>query len=155
MDPYAIHMTPGTSIAAHISRLHASIIVHLQDPYLDFHHVSTYTRKRLWSLPTVPSWVEFRDRYHDFMVTRASGWDGLRFQAQDSWVTIITEVIRIEEFGTLVPKLCITSFPSFTHVCNLPYQLQHTHHLLYRTHHNHPSAQGLQNLAREYCWRMT
>jgi len=54
MDPYAIHMTPGTSIAAHISRLHASIIVHLQDPYLDFHHVSTYTRKRLWSLPRCP-----------------------------------------------------------------------------------------------------
>jgi len=32
------------------------------------------------------------------MVTRALGWDGLRFQAQDSWVTIITEVMRIEEF---------------------------------------------------------
>jgi len=32
------------------------------------------------------------------MVSGALKWDGSRFQAQDSWFTITTEVMRREEF---------------------------------------------------------
>jgi len=75
MDPYAINIIPGTSVATHISLLHASIIAHMQDLFSEFHHVSNYARKLLWSLPTVPPWVEFRTRYHDFMISRVRmGW---------------------------------------------------------------------------------
>jgi len=46
----------------------------------------------------VPPWVEVRDRYHEFMVPRASRWDGPKFQAHNSWTTITTELMRGEEF---------------------------------------------------------
>jgi len=47
MDPYVIYMTLGTSVATHISRLHASIVAHMQGPYYEFHHVNTHTRRLL------------------------------------------------------------------------------------------------------------
>ena len=81
MDPYTIYMMSGTFVAANISHLHTSIVAHMQDPYSEFNHVNTRTHRLSWSLPTVPPWVEFRYIYHDFMVTRAPGWDGPRFQA--------------------------------------------------------------------------
>jgi len=89
MDPYTIFMMPGTSITTHISHLQASIVVHIQDPYFEFHHVNTRTRRLLWSLPTVPPLVEFRDRYHDFMVTGAPGWMGLAFRPKIHGVLLL------------------------------------------------------------------
>jgi len=32
-----------------------------------------HTRRLLWTLSTVDPWVEFRTRYHDFMMTRGLG----------------------------------------------------------------------------------
>ena len=84
MDLYTIYIMWGTFVATHISRLHASVVAHMQDPYSEFHHVNTRTHRLLWSLRTVPAWVEFRDKYHDFTITGALGWDGPRFWAQDS-----------------------------------------------------------------------
>ena len=36
MNPYLIHMVPGTSVAAHISQLHATMRDHMQNPSLSF-----------------------------------------------------------------------------------------------------------------------
>ena len=40
-----------TSIAAYISQLHAAMLIHMQDPYSEFHSVLERTRTLLWSLP--------------------------------------------------------------------------------------------------------
>ena len=80
VDPYAIHMAPQTSVAAHISTLHAAIVAHMQDPFSEFHDVMARTRRLLWSLPLVASWHEFRLRYHDFMVIGDPGLNRERFQ---------------------------------------------------------------------------
>jgi len=37
MNPYAINMTSSTSVATHISFLHASMIAHVQDPFSEFY----------------------------------------------------------------------------------------------------------------------
>ena len=69
MNPHLIHMVPGTSVAAHISQLHAAMLMHMQDPQSEFHNVIERTRTLLWSLPFAHPWIEFRLRYHDFMIT--------------------------------------------------------------------------------------
>jgi len=69
MDPYAINVMPGMSMAAHISLLQGSITAHVQDPFSEFHSITIHAHKLLWSLPTVDPWVEFRFRYHHFMMT--------------------------------------------------------------------------------------
>ena len=80
MDPYGVNMMPGASMAAHISLLHASIGARAQDPFSEFHSVTIHGHKLLWSLPAVHPWVEFRLRYHHYMVTGNPSWDGPRFQ---------------------------------------------------------------------------
>jgi len=82
MDPYSINMMLGTSVANHISLLHASMIAHMQDPLFDFYSVTILTHRLLWFLPIVTPWVEFRIRFYDFIVTRALGWDGRRIHAK-------------------------------------------------------------------------
>jgi len=80
MGTYVIYMMPGTSITAYLFHLHASVVAHMQDPYSEFHYVNIRTYRLLWSWLTMPTWVKFRDQYHDFMVIGAPGWDGPRFQ---------------------------------------------------------------------------
>jgi len=75
MDPYVVNMMLGTSVATHISLLYASMVAHMWDPYFVFHSVTAYTRRLLWFLPIVSPLVEFRIRYHDFMITGALGQD--------------------------------------------------------------------------------
>ena len=41
MDPYAIKMMPGTSVATHISRLRASMMAYMQYPFFKFHSITT------------------------------------------------------------------------------------------------------------------
>jgi len=53
MDPYAIKMMSGTSVATHISRLHASMVAHIQVPFSEF-HITVGTRRLLRSLPKLP-----------------------------------------------------------------------------------------------------
>ena len=73
MDPYVVNLMPGASMAAHIALLHASIEVHTQDPFSEFHSAMVSGHRLLWSLPAVHPWVEFRLRYHHYMVTRNLG----------------------------------------------------------------------------------
>jgi len=40
MDSYAVNMMPGTSVAAYISLLHASMIAHVQEPLSEFHNIT-------------------------------------------------------------------------------------------------------------------
>ena len=82
MDPYAVNMMHGTFVAAHIALLHASRIAHAQDPFFEFHNITVRAFRLLWSLPMVDPWIEFRLRYHHFMITGNPGWDGPRFQVQ-------------------------------------------------------------------------
>jgi len=98
MDPYAISMMPRTFVATHISLLHASIVEHIQDPFFMFYNVVNRARWLLWSLPTVPPWVELKTRHHDFMFFGVPGWQRPRFQAYGPCVTISTELLRREEF---------------------------------------------------------
>ena len=79
MDPYGVNMLRDGSMLAHIILLHASIEAHAQDPYSEFHSTTVRAQRLLGSLPLVDPWAEFRLRYHDFMITRNPGWDGLRF----------------------------------------------------------------------------
>ena len=79
MDPYAINLMLGASMASHIALLHASIEVHAQDPFSEFHSATVRGHRLLWSLPTVQLWVDFRLCHHHYMVTRNPGWVGLRF----------------------------------------------------------------------------
>ena len=81
MDPYGVNMMPGASMAAHIVLLHASIEAHAQDPFSEFHSITVRAHRLLWSLPAVHPWVEFRLRYHHYMITGNPGWDGPRFHA--------------------------------------------------------------------------
>ena len=53
MDPYAINMMLGTSMATHIFRLLASTIAHMHDPYFEFHNVTARARGLLRPLPTM------------------------------------------------------------------------------------------------------
>ena len=69
MDPYAVNMMPGTSMATYISLLHASIIAHEWYPFSEFHSIKVHAHILLWYLPMVDSQVEFRLRYHHFMMT--------------------------------------------------------------------------------------
>jgi len=81
MDPYAVSLMPGASVAAHIALLHASIEAHAQDPFFEFHSITVRAHRLLWSLPTVHRWIEFRLCYHHYMITRNLSWDEPRFQA--------------------------------------------------------------------------
>ena len=81
MDPYGVNLLPSGSMIAHIALLHMSMETHAQDPYSEFHNITVRAHRLPWSLPLVGLWVEFRHRYHDFMMTRNSGLDGPRFQA--------------------------------------------------------------------------
>jgi len=96
MDPYAINMMPRTFVSIHISLLHASMIVHMKDPFPELHSVTAYTRRLLWSLPAVAPWVEFMTRYHDYMMIGAPGWRGPRFQPHGAWVAVNTRLLRKE-----------------------------------------------------------
>ena len=91
-------MLPGGSMIAHIALLHTSIEVHAQDPYSEFCSITVCAQRLLGSLPPVGSWVEFRHRYYDFMMTGNPGLDGPRFQAQGAWMTLTTELLLREEF---------------------------------------------------------
>jgi len=82
MDLYVVNMMPSSFMAAHISLLHASMIAHAQDPFFEFHNIMVCACRLLWPLPTVDQWVEFKLRYHHFMMTENLGWDGPRFQVQ-------------------------------------------------------------------------
>jgi len=75
------HMMSGTSVAAYISLPHGSIVAHMQDPLSKFYGILNCAHKLLLSLPTILAWVKFRTRYHKFIISRVSGWDGPRFQA--------------------------------------------------------------------------
>jgi len=49
MDPYAVHMMPGTSVATYIALPHANIVAHVQDPFLKFQSIMVCTCWLLWS----------------------------------------------------------------------------------------------------------
>ena len=98
MDLYAVNIISGTSIAKHMSLLQAGRVEHIQDLLSEFYDVTTCAHRLLWSLPIVRLWVEFRTQHHDFLVTRAPGWDGPKFQAQGPSVTISIDLFRREEF---------------------------------------------------------
>jgi len=85
MDPYAVNLMLGASVAAHIVLLHTIIEAHAQDPFSDFHSITIRAHRLLWSLPIVHQWMEFGLRYHHYMVTRNLGWDGSRFQAHGAF----------------------------------------------------------------------
>jgi len=76
---YNMHMILGTSVATHVSLLHTAIVVHIQDPFLEFHDVLARTHRLLWTLPLTIPWHEFKLRYDDFMVTRDPGANRERF----------------------------------------------------------------------------
>ena len=108
MDPHLIHMVPGTSVAAHICQLHAAMLIHMQDPYSEFHSVLERTRTLLWSLPFEFPWSEFRLQYHDFMITRVVGVHEERFLILGAWTVVIIDLLTREEleqrgisYGTL------------------------------------------------------
>ena len=83
---------------AHIALLHMSMEVHAQDPYSEFNSITVRAQRLLWSLPPVGPWVEFRQRYQNFMMTGNPGLDGPRFQAQGAWMTLTAELLLREEF---------------------------------------------------------
>ena len=96
MNPYLIHMVPGTSVVAHISQLHAAMRDHMQNPQSEFHDVLERTRRLLWSLPVVAPWSEFRQRYNDFMITGEPGIDEERFLVLGAW-NVVTRALLIRE----------------------------------------------------------
>ena len=98
MDPYAVNMIPGSSVAAHISLLHTSIIAHAQDPLSEFDNITVRACRLLWSLPTIDPYVKFRLRHHHSMMTGNLGWDEPGFQVQGPWATITSELMLREEF---------------------------------------------------------
>ena len=98
MDSYGVNMMMGASMAAHIALLHASIEAHAHYPFFEFHSITIRAHRLLWSLPTVHPWMEFRLRYHHYMVTGNPGWDGPRFQVPGAWTTIATELLLREQF---------------------------------------------------------
>jgi len=65
---------------AHIALLHAGIEAHAQDPYFEFRSITVRAQRLLGSLPLVGPWVEFRHRYHDFMITRNPGLDDSHYR---------------------------------------------------------------------------
>ena len=97
MNPYLIHMAPGISIGAHISQLHAAMWVHMQNPQSEFHNVLERTRILLWSLPVVAPWIEFRQRYSDFMITGEPGIDEERFLVLGASNIVTRELLTREE----------------------------------------------------------
>jgi len=99
MDPYGVNMLPSGSIITHIALLHDSIEAHAQDPYSEFRSVTVCAQRLLGSLPLVDPRVEFRLCYHDFMMTRNPGLDRPKFQAQEAWTTLTTELLLREEFN--------------------------------------------------------
>jgi len=80
MDPYAINFMSSASVTAHIALLYASIEAHAEDPFSKFHSITVRAHRLLWSLPAVHPWMEFRIRYHHYMVTGNLGCNGPRFQ---------------------------------------------------------------------------
>ena len=83
---------------AHIALLHMSMEVHAQDPYSEFHSTTVRAQRLLGSLPPVGPWVEFRQRYQNFMMTGNPGLDGPWFEAQGEWMTLTAELLLREEF---------------------------------------------------------
>ena len=63
----------------HVVLLHASMEAHAQDPCFEFRRITIRAQRLLGSLPLVDPWVEFRHRYHDFIITGNPGLDGPRF----------------------------------------------------------------------------
>ena len=79
MDSYGVDMLPDGSMIAHIVLLHASIEAHAQDPCSEFRSITIRAQRLLGSLSLVDPWVDFRHRYHDFIITGNPGLDGPRF----------------------------------------------------------------------------
>ena len=69
MDPYVVNSMLGASVAAYIVLLHASIEAYAQDPFSEFQSIMVCAHRLLWSLPAAHLWMEFRLRYHHYMVT--------------------------------------------------------------------------------------
>jgi len=99
MDPYNVNMMSGTFVVTYMSQLHATMIAHTQDPYSEFHIPIVCAYRLLWSLPTINPRVEFRIQYHDFMTIRALGCNKPRFQLQEVWATIASELMLKDEFA--------------------------------------------------------
>jgi len=78
LDPYVVNMMLGTSVAAHISLLHAGIIAHARDPFSEFHNITDHVCRLLWSLLVIAMWADYRIHSCDFIMMGASGWDRLR-----------------------------------------------------------------------------
>jgi len=97
VNPYLIHMVPGTSVAAHISQLHATMRDHMQNPQSEFHNVLERTRTLLWSLPVVAPWTEFRQRYSDLMITGEPRIDEERFLVLGASNVVTRELLTREE----------------------------------------------------------
>ena len=97
-EPYTIHTASQTSVATHISTLHAAMVAHIQvDPLSELHDITARARKLLWSLPLVAPWHQFRLRYDDFMFTGGLGPDAKRFQILGAWFVITGELSLREE----------------------------------------------------------
>ena len=97
-NAYTMQMAPNTSMAIHITNLHAAMMAHAQDPFSEFHDVVARTRRLLESLPLVAPWHEFRLRYHEFMATGDPGVDAERFQAIGPWIAVTRDLLLREEF---------------------------------------------------------
>ena len=126
MDLYAINMMSGTSIASHISLLHTSMIAHMQDPLSEFHSVTTCAHRLLRSLPMVLPWVEFRIKYHNFMVIGAPSGMDLGFRLMGHRIPSPQSCSRGRSLsrGASPLRPCITSFLYSTY---LPTSLTSTH----------------------------
>ena len=55
-----MNMMSCTSTVTHIFLLHASVVVHMEDSYSEFHSTTVCSHKLLQFLPTIASWAEFR-----------------------------------------------------------------------------------------------
>jgi len=145
MDTYASCMMSGTFVAAHISLLHSSIVAHISGPYSKVHHVNTYNRVLLWSLPAVRPWVAFRD--HSMILWSIEHWGGmsLGFRVKIHGLPLVQRLCEERSLskGASLPKLCVTYFLACIHVSHLPHQPLHRHHyyhLLHWIHLNRLSA---------------
>ena len=123
MDLYVIYMMSGTSITIHISRLHASIVAHMQDPYSKFHHVNTRTCRLLWCLPMCSHGLSLETDTAILWLLEPQGGMGLDFRDRDHGLPSLHSYScgRCLISGASPLRLCFASFPnstySFTSTC--------------------------------------
>ena len=130
LDPYAIQMILGISVAAHISLMPTVMVAHIQELFSEFYNVQARTHRLLWSLPITA--LKMSLDYDIKILWLRETHDVDIFYILGAWTTIIIELLLREEMewkGTIYGML-----PHIFPTLGVPLPVAPPHFPLFKDH---------------------